>query len=117
MAVTEACKAKAEEVVFRDGPEEKKGCMSVRNTTTDILSRVIEQAVESGVKRALNISETTNRRLLSVEQAAVYLSLSERELYNMISNHQLRGVKHGRRKMIDIRDLDEWVESKKTNSV
>ena len=43
--------------------------------------------------------------------------LSEREVYNMISNGQLRAVKHGWRKMVDIRDLDEWIESKKTNNV
>jgi excisionase family DNA binding protein len=91
--------------------------MTVQATATDIFGRVIEQAVESGVKKALNISETTNRRLFSVEQAAVYLSLSEREVYNMISNGELRAVKHGRRKMLDIRDLDEWIESKKTNKV
>jgi excisionase family DNA binding protein len=82
-------------------------------TATDVFSRVIEQAVEAGVKKALNISETTNRRLLSVAEASVYISLSEREVYNMISNHQLRGVKHGRRTMVDIRDLDEWIESNK----
>ena len=69
--------------------------------------------MESGVKKALNVSETTNRRLLSVEQAAVYLSLSEREVYNMIANGQLHSVKHGRRKMIDIRDVDAWIEGNK----
>ena len=80
---------------------------------TDVFSRLIEQAVESGVKKALNVSETTNRRLLSVEQAAVYISLSEREVYNMVSIGDLDAVKHGRRKMIDIRDLDAWIESRK----
>jgi excisionase family DNA binding protein len=84
-------------------------------STTDVLGRVIEQAVEHAVRRALNVHEATNRRLLSVEEAAVYLSLSKREIYNMIAmaNHQLRVVTRGRRKMLDIRDLDEWIERNK----
>jgi hypothetical protein len=68
----------------------------VQDTATDIFSRVIEQAAESRLKKALNIGEATNRRLLYVEEAAPHLSLTERELYNMISNHQLCSVKHGR---------------------
>jgi excisionase family DNA binding protein len=82
-------------------------------SATDAFQQVIADAVESGVRKALNVSEATNRRLLSAEEAAVYLSLSKRELYNMIANHQLAAVKHGRRKMLDIRDLDEWIERNK----
>jgi excisionase family DNA binding protein len=83
------------------------------SSTTDAFQRVIEQAVEAGVRKALNVSEATNRRLLSAEEAAVYLSLSKREVYNMIANHQLAAVTHGRRKMLDIRDLDDWIERNK----
>jgi excisionase family DNA binding protein len=82
-------------------------------TTTDTIQRAIEQAVEAGVRKALNVNEATNRRLLSVEEAAVYLSLSKREVYNMIANQELSVVAHGRRKMLDIRDLDQWIERKK----
>jgi excisionase family DNA binding protein len=82
-------------------------------STTDVLGQVIEQAVESAIRRALNVNEATKRRLLSVEEAAVYLSLSKREIYNMIASDQLRVVTRGRRKMLDIRDLDEWIERNK----
>jgi len=80
---------------------------------TDAFTQVVRQAVESGIRKALNVSDTTNRRLLSVKEAASYLSLSERELYNMLANCQLRAVRHGRRTMFDIRDLDEWIERNK----
>jgi len=83
---------------------------------TDAFERLIEQAVETGVRKGLNISETTNRRLLSVEEGAVYLSLSKRELYNMIANHEMAVVTHGRRKMLDIRDLDAWIEHNKEHA-
>jgi excisionase family DNA binding protein len=85
----------------------------IMSSTTDAFQRVIEQAVEAGVRKALNVSEATNRRLFSAEEAAVYLSLSKREVYNMIANRQLAAVTHGRRKMLDIRDLDDWIERNK----
>ena len=83
------------------------------SSVTDAFSQVIEQAVVAGVRKALGVSDGTNKRLLSVEQAATYLCLSERELYNMIANKELAAVKHGRRTMIDVRDLDQWIESNK----
>lgn len=52
--------------------------------------------------------------LLTIAEAAVYLSISEREIYNMLGNKELVAVRHGRRVMLDIRDLEAWVEANKT---
>jgi excisionase family DNA binding protein len=82
-------------------------------TAADAFAEVIERAVEVAVRKALNLSETTNRRLMKVEEAAVYLSLSEREIHNMIALNDLKCVRRGRRVMIDIRDLDLWIEENK----
>jgi len=82
-------------------------------SATDAFQQVIEQAVDAGVRKALNVSELTNRRLFSIEEAAVYLSLSKREVYNMIATRELPAVTHGRRKMLDIRDLDAWIDHNK----
>jgi excisionase family DNA binding protein len=79
----------------------------------DAFGEAIAAAVESAVRKALNITEVTNRRVLSAEEAANYIGLSRREVYNMIANRQLRTIKHGKRTMLDIRDLDEWIEVKK----
>jgi excisionase family DNA binding protein len=84
-----------------------------KSTATDAFQQVIEQAVESAVRKALNIHSATNRRLLSIEEVAAYLSLSKREVYNMVATAQLPAVTHGRRKMIDIRDLDAWIDESK----
>jgi excisionase family DNA binding protein len=81
--------------------------------TTDALQQAIEQAVEAAIRKALNINDATNRRLLSVEEGAVYLALSKREVYNMIATGELPAVTHGRRRMLDIRDLDVWIECAK----
>ena len=80
---------------------------------TDVLQQIVEQAVEAGIRRAMSADAATNRRLLSPKEGAAYLSLSKREVYNMIASEQLTAVKHGRRKMLDIRDLDEWIRQNK----
>ena len=82
-------------------------------SVSDAFQEVIERAVEAGVRKALNINDATNRRLLSIAEGAVYLSLSKREIYNMIATRELPAVEHGRRKMLDIRDLDAWIEQSK----
>jgi excisionase family DNA binding protein len=80
---------------------------------SDPLSEIIEAACESAIKRAMNISDVSPRRLLTVQEAAVYLALSEREIYNMITNKELVGVRHGRRVMIDLREIENWIETNK----
>ena len=95
-----------------------ENCLSTRrkdrlSPATDAFQQVIEQAVETAMRKALNLSEVTNRRLFTVAETAVYLSLSEREIYNMIANDNLPVVQHGRRTMLDIRDLESWIERNK----
>jgi excisionase family DNA binding protein len=83
------------------------------SNAAEALGVLIERAVESAVRRALNISDATNRRLLSIEEGAVYLALSKREIYNMIASGELPAVAHGRRRMLDIHDLDRWINHAK----
>jgi len=61
----------------------------------------------------MKIGDISPRRLLTAQEAAVYLALSEREVYNMIANKELVGVRHGRRIMIDLRDIEKWIDSNK----
>lgn len=50
---------------------------------------------------------------METKEAAAYLTLCEREIYNMIANEQLTAVRHGKRLMIDIHDVDEWIANHK----
>ena len=68
---------------------------------TDAFSEIIKAACQAAIKEAMNISDLSPRRLLTAQEAAVYLALSERE--------ELDGVRHGRRLMLDIRDLEAWI--------
>jgi excisionase family DNA binding protein len=83
-------------------------------TSSDLLTQMIETACESAIRRVMNISDIAPRRLLTIAEAAVYLSLSEREIYNMVASKDLTEVRHGRRIMIDIRDLEAWIDKNKS---
>ena len=73
-----------------------------------------EQAIEAACQRAVTSAmELRARRLMKVPEAAEYLALSRRELYNMIANGDVRVVSHGKCKMLDVRDLDTWIEQHK----
>lgn len=82
-------------------------------STSDPLSQMIEAACETAIKKAMNITDISPRRLITVQKAAVYLTLSEREIYNMIATREIAGVRDGRRTMLDIRDLDQWIAAHK----
>ncbi len=80
---------------------------------TDAFQQLIADAVRIALRDELDRSTSTVNRLRSVEEAAGYLSLSKREIYNMVASGELPVVTHGRRKMLDIRDLDSWIEMNK----
>lgn len=52
-------------------------------------------------------------RLLSVEQAAVYLGRTKEAVHHMVSSGKIPKVQGDRRIQIDIRDLDHWIEANK----
>jgi excisionase family DNA binding protein len=79
----------------------------------DPFSQIIRAACEDAIKGILKISDISPRRLLSVEETATYLNLCEREIYSLISSKELVGVRHGRRQMLDIRDLESWIDDRK----
>lgn len=78
----------------------------------DTFQQLIADAVRAAVREEMAAKPTVNR-LRSIDDAAAYLSLSKREIYNMFANRELPSVPHGRRKMIDIRDLDAWIDRNK----
>jgi excisionase family DNA binding protein len=77
----------------------------------DPFTQLVAAACEMAVKRVLNISDISPRRLLSVEETSTYLNLSIAEIYSMLSNNELVGVRHGKRVMVDIRDLEAWIDA------
>ena len=68
----------------------------------------VREAISSGGGTTAN-----SPRLLTVEGAAQYLACSKREIFYMIERGELHPVKHGRKTVLDVQDLDEWIAQAK----
>jgi excisionase family DNA binding protein len=54
------------------------------------------------------------KRLYSIKEAALYLGRSEWAVRDMIWAGKIPYVKDGKRILLDIYDMDEWIEKNKT---
>jgi len=58
-------------------------------------------------------SDVLQPRLLSYEAATRYLSLSYWTVRHMVVEGYIPHIKSGKRVLIDVQDLDEWIEKNK----
>ena len=61
----------------------------------------------------LQITETQLKRLLNVDEAVIYLSISRSKFYLLIADNKINRIKIGSRTLFDIRDLDAFIENLK----
>ena len=66
------------------------------------------------VKHPIQQKEPIKKRLYSVKEASIYLGRSVWAVREMIWAGKLLHVKDGRRILLDIYDMDEWIEKNKT---
>jgi excisionase family DNA binding protein len=59
-----------------------------------------------------NIPEIT-KRLYTAEEAAVYLARSPWTIRDMLRTGKIRFIRDGRRRLLDILDMNEWIENNK----
>ena len=52
----------------------------------------------------------TFRRLLTVKEAAKYIGRTETAVRELVWNQKLAHIRSDRRVMLDIRDLDRWID-------
>ncbi len=55
------------------------------------------------------------KRLLTVKEAAEYLSISRSHLYTLAKSRKIRSLKFGKRRLFDIFDLDAFIEQLKSD--
>ena len=53
------------------------------------------------------------KRLLDAKAAANYLSISRSKLYQWVDRERIRSVRIDTRRLFDVNDLDEFIESLK----
>ncbi len=57
------------------------------------------------------------RRLCSIHEAATYLAVSDWTVRRMVWTGALPHIRRGRRILLDLRDLDAWIDRAKVNGV
>lgn len=58
----------------------------------------------------MRVDTTEQRRLLSIKDAARCLGVGERQVWALLARGEMASVKIGRRRLIDARDLDAFIE-------
>jgi excisionase family DNA binding protein len=64
-----------------------------------------------------NPSCALSKRLYNIKESAVYLGRSEWALREMLWAGKMPYVKDGKRILIDINDMNEWIDQTKTRSI
>jgi excisionase family DNA binding protein len=77
------------------------------------LAKAIAVAVFAEIAPLLVANGKLKPRLLTVEQAAVYLGRTEKAVYNMKARGVFPAVQGDGRIMFDIQDLDQWIQNNK----
>jgi excisionase family DNA binding protein len=67
--------------------------------------------------RITNPINRVQKRLYSVDEASVYLGRTVWSVREMLWAGKMPFIKDGRRVLLDIRDMDEWVENSKTRLI
>ncbi|WP_296458640.1 helix-turn-helix domain-containing protein [Rubinisphaera sp.] len=65
----------------------------------------------------ISVSTTEQSRLLNTRQAAAYLGLCERKIWQMSKDGDFPSVRAGKSLRFDVQDLDSWIENQKTVTV
>ena len=83
--------------------------------TTDLsFDRLLEVLAE---KLAAKLSQEPSRlypRLMTVDQAAVYLGRTREAVQHLVSSGKVPTVRADRRVFLDRNDLDRWIDDNKT---
>ena len=57
------------------------------------------------------------KRLYSMEEAALYLGRSPWTVAEMTRTGAIPFIQHGKRKFLDLHDLDRWIETNKKSNL
>jgi excisionase family DNA binding protein len=89
------------------------GAAYVNSTGNSGLDALVD-AIAARVAARLHKSEEP--RLMSVDEAAVYIGRTPKALRHMIAGGTVPAVREGSRVHLDRADLDQWVEMRKVKS-
>ncbi len=80
----------------------------------DAIAEVFIDRIAERVSARIMVAQTTGPRLLTVEQAASYIGRTTHAVRKLVAAGAFPAVKADGRVMLDIRDLDRWIDRNKT---
>lgn len=83
------------------------------DTFMDAISELVAGKVAERLIGSGRDGGKIRKRLLTVEDAAVYLGRTKEAVQHLIAAGKLPTVKSDRRVFLDIQDLDKWIEQSK----
>jgi len=66
--------------------------------------------------RSYRERRSSQKRLLSVRETARYIGRTETAVRELVWNEKLPHIRSDRRVMLDIRDLDRWIDTNRVDS-
>lgn len=72
-----------------------------------------QKKIEAEKRETRIVSPFPLKRLFSVSEAGIYLGKGEYTIRTMVWNEVLPVVRDGRKILLDVRDLDAWIEKNK----
>jgi excisionase family DNA binding protein len=83
----------------------------------ELIDGFAERIAVKIAERSQESATPVKPRLLSVDQAAVYLGRTREAVQHMIASSKLPTVRSDRRVFIDVKDLDAWIEDNKQRGI
>ena len=82
---------------------------SVMDSFIRALAAGVQKELQHNGYGAGSSNTAVTPRLLSIDQAAVYLGRSKASVQHLIAQRRIPIVREGRRIFLDIRELDAWI--------
>ncbi len=85
----------------------------------EIIIGAIARRVAEQVRAELAQDSTAplKPRLLTLDQAAVYMGRSEEAMQHMVANGKVQTVRIDRRVFVDVRDLEKLIQANKASAI
>ncbi len=82
-----------------------------------LIDALAELVAVKVAERTQNGLAPVKPRLMTVDQAAVYIGRTKEAVQHMISGSKLPSVRSDRRVFVDVLDLDAWIEDNKQRGI
>jgi excisionase family DNA binding protein len=95
-------------------PESKNEAICSYNMVTDNLQSKAQQGFKKTQGIANPVRQNITKRLYSIQEASIYLGRTVWAIREMLWAGKLPYIKDGRRILLDINDMNQWIEKSKT---